>query len=212
MSEIKNDPGGKKQILVSIVSSLTAIILLYISSTGASLKCSDSGDCEIKRKNIFSSSSDSFHWKDVKDIQYIAGGSENYNPYVSKKGAYSTNLLLELKNEKKIPIFVSGVAWTFGKLDRAKLHTAIESKKIENHLWAISFGGVTLVISFIFGMIGIFFILFQIITPITPELTEQELQKARSSNLIRFLILLTVSGSIWYFYIIYLTNTFAAGL
>ena len=74
MSEIKNDPGGKKQILVSIISSLTAIILLYLSTTGASLRCTEEGNCEIHRKNFLTDSLDKFNWKEVKAVQYTPSG------------------------------------------------------------------------------------------------------------------------------------------
>ncbi len=211
MSEIKNDPGGKKQILVSIISSLTAIILLYLSTTGASLRCTEEGNCEIHRKNFLTDSLDKFNWKEVKAVQYTLG-SEGYSNSTNRRGAFTTNLLLDLGNEKTIPIFVSGVAWSFGELDRSGLQKAIEKGKIENRIWAISFGGVNLIVSILFGTISVFFILFQIITPITPEMTGQALEKARTKNLARFLLLLVVSITIWSCYIGYLVYTFAIGL
>ena len=211
MSEIKNDPSGKKQILVSFIANVIAIGVLVFSVSGASLKCTEAGECEIHRKNIFTESQDTFNWKQVQNVKYSVG-SEGYSTNTNRRGAFTTNLLLSIGEEKKIPIFVSGVAWTFGKLDRTKLQTSIDSGKIETPLWAISFGGAALFISIIFGSIGFFFLLFRIITPIIPNMPEKELQKARKTNLVRFLLLLAGSCFQCFSLIGYLTFAFAAGL
>ena len=67
-------------------------------------------------------------------------------------------------------------------------------------------------ISIIFGSIGFFFLLFKIVTPIIPNMPEKELQKARKTNLVRFLLLLAGSCFQWFSLIGYLIFAFAAGL
>ncbi|MBK6606903.1 MAG: hypothetical protein IPQ05_04145 [Leptospiraceae bacterium] len=88
MSEIKNDPSGKKQILVSFIANAIAIGVLVFSVSGASIKCAETGECEIHRKNIFTESHVTFNWKQVQSVEYSVG-SEGYSTNTNRRGAFT---------------------------------------------------------------------------------------------------------------------------
>jgi len=211
MSEIKNDPTGIKQKIAVVILTLGAICILFFSGTGASLDCKENGECELRRRDLFSKTSETFRWQDVTFVHLVSGGGL-HTTGGSRRGVASANILFDIKPDRKVFLYASGFGWIVGSLDHKFLYNHLSSKSIPKKVWGVSLGGPSWFISFVMGAIAVIVILLSIVEKFRPEMNEKEIQSARIKNLTRFSILISVSTAIWTVILFSLFFWFGLGL
>ncbi|MBX7059016.1 MAG: hypothetical protein K1X75_13200 [Leptospirales bacterium] len=195
MSELKEDPRGRKQIIVALGLILTAWIILAFSAKGARLSCEpNSGQCSLHRRTLFKSTSETFRWIEVREVS-----SEYATTRWTASGGGSRIIVKDnifLHTDRLIPVLNESDAWLFGSLGEESLRSYIGNQPPDN-LWLASFGLQPWFLWFVAAAVGALFLLLSVIRKIEPNMSAAALRSARVHNLTRFLGLTVFLSLFW---------------
>ena len=197
MSEVKNDPKGRKQKLLFPILTVGGAALMAAMAAGSRLDCDGpSGQCVLNRRSVWGKSSERFHWRTVRAAHSFGSAQESYGAGVAR-GASGSNIVLEIEGGRSVPVMSRAVAWPIGPLKRELLEAALGKKAPEGPQWAVSFGGATWPVAFILGSVGLLFLLLGMVQPIRPNMPAAELSSARAANLRSLLIVFVAGSAVW---------------
>ena len=184
MSEFKNDPSGRKQIITGFVLILVAWAILALSANGARLSCeADSGQCTLLRRTPFAASQETFRWNSVREVKLVFSSTRWTASGGGARIVVEDNIVLQA--DREIFVLTDSDAWLFGSLSETSL-SAFVGQAPPTSLWVVSFGLTPSFFWFIAAAVGALFLLMSIIRPIVPDMSAEALSAARVHNLVRF--------------------------
>lgn len=195
MSELKNDPHGRKQIAVAFGLTAIAWAILAVSVNGARLSCpTDSGRCVLQRRTLFESSADTFDWGAVRQVSMEYSATRWTASGGGARVIVQDNIILHL--DRKIPVLVKPGAWLFGTLGETSLRTSI-GRSPPGNLWIASFGLTPWFLWFVAAASGALFALLSTIRKIESDMSADALRAARLHNLSRLAAISGIFALFW---------------